>query len=1045
MNASNAAAEPESSAAFPAAVDAPAGTAGLLSFKALNRGEPIEKTFRCLPHWEQAGCTYFITYRLADAMPAEKRRQWQAELDDWLALHPQPWDDATWREYTRTFEGEIQRWLDAGHGSCALKDPAIRRIVSDSFHHFDGQRYRLGDYVIMPNHVHVLFTPLPGHGMKELVTAWKRFTGHAILTKTGHPPPFWQLESYDHIVRSGRQLAHYQNYIRENPAKAHLNPNQWTHYEAESSPAVPAGANNNAAGTAALHSSASFLCLILLFLTLLPAPAQTDFARPAESSAFLTDTRQSATTSSARSTALLVDTRAMEPVRVFAETSPPSFTVDTRAGVPGPLTVAGLVSTNAGQALGGVSIEIKIFGQVWWQGLSGPDGSFFPPEMKAQDYTIVARKSGYLTYGQNVAGVAGGLRSLPLTMVPLSPAPVTQPVSRIVPDTEKTDPGTLVLPAVPGQPERQLKLYHSGRWYAVGELFGPVVNPNAMSIVLSHGWLKSANDWPLNMALLISQNNTLGTPPNIFAWDWKDAADSVALWPDRATKQGIALGQALRRQLGYEYAKRVHFIGHSMGTIVNRFACDTVHQAGTSEAGELRWDAALTLPHLTLLDEAELSSFLGTRVITSATIGAITAGWAGALKEAAVTAYQDWKSPIPATPTSLIDSYISMVGIQRPQAVNICLTAPAVGFMNPIDAHAYAHEWYRNTAQSPFSPVLGFKQSREGGGILPSSAAGLGKASLWYENLDTPHPLDLVREPAPTALEANLFILGAYSIRAGATIGDPILATADAVSNKVLGGYAAGLKWAGDIGGTIIIKGQQAYTTVSEKLGNGWDAFTDKGGQVLDRLNPQRLFDKVSSPTFQIHIGGGSAPSAFRNARNGPATTTEPAAWVTLTIPETAGFMQFDFKVTGPPGDDCVAAAVGGKNVFNLPAKILLSGEMQSTDLIDVSAYAGQTVELYFGLTGGTSTTCELVVDGLRFITIPYPTLALENHGATVSLHWPAAASGWRLEASETMAADSWQGVEPPTPESFTMTNGVNRMEEPRSSEKQYYRLRRTE
>ena len=104
----------------------------------------------------------------------------------------------------------------------------MREIVVESFHHHDGTRYHLGDYVIMPNHVHVLLTPYGGHSMREIVTTWKRFTGHRIVKRLRATAPFW-LKSYDHIVRSERQLCILPAVIRENPEKASLPPAMWTH------------------------------------------------------------------------------------------------------------------------------------------------------------------------------------------------------------------------------------------------------------------------------------------------------------------------------------------------------------------------------------------------------------------------------------------------------------------------------------------------------------------------------------------------------------------------------------------------------------------------------------------------------------------------------------------------------------------------------------------------------------------------------------------------------------------------------------------------
>jgi|GEM_PF-1312689 len=800
----------------------------------------------------------------------------------------------------------------------------------------------------------------------------------------------------------------------------------------------------------------SGMLLAVLLILVLPtlAIAQTDFARPAESDNFLADTRQSQTTSTGGSADFLVDTRAIEPERIIVDSGWSMFEINTLSGAPSPLTVTGRIWSSTGASLSGVSIEIKIYGQAWWRGVSGPDGSFYPPEMKAQNYVVTAQKTGFVTLAKNVAGSAGGVSSLSLVMIPLTTAPSTETVNRDATTGEKFDPGGQVQTSQIGQPEKQLLIYGSGAWHVVGDPDSPVVNTNAMTVVLSHGWTKSPWDWPLTMALLVSQNNTLAGQLNILAWNWQTEASTFLPWPDRATKQGEALGYALRRRLGFDYSQRIHFIGHSMGTLVNRFACDKVHQRGTMDGGEIGWDPAQTKPQMTLLDEAELTSVLGTRIFTSATIGGAVAGWYGALYEAAKTTYQDWKSPVPTTPTSLVDNYISMVGIQRYNAVNVCLTAPAVGSMNPIDAHAYAHQWYRNSAQSPFSPVLGFTQSFERGGTLPPSAYGLSTGSVWYENLDTPSPLDLFLHPDPTSLEANLTILGAYfdnyAIRPAATIGKlgldgeiAVVNTGLSVTNAVLKGYDASINWVGDIGGTGIITGKQVYATTVEKLGEGWDAASDKAVDVINNLNPTRIIDRVSRSIFQIHLGGGGSSGGFRAASSASTpSVTEPSAWFSLEIPADAATMQFDFTVTGPPVDDCIAAAVAGQNVFDLPARFAPQGQVQSTDMIDVSAFAGQTVEFYFGLVGGTSTTCELVIDGLRFITIPMPKLILEDHGAKVSLHWPAAASGWVLEASESLVGDSWQEVLA-GPGSFTAFGGVNRLEEPKPATTQFYRLRR--
>ena len=100
---------------------------------------------------------------------------------------------------------------------------------------------------------------------------------------------------------------------------------------------------------------------------------------------------------------------------------------------------------------------------------------------------------------------------------------------------------------------------------------------------------------------------------------------------------------------------------------------------------------------------------------------------------------------------------------------------------------------------------------------------------------------------------------------------------------------------------------------------------------------------------------------------------------------------------------------MNGTNVFTLPAKFAPDGSPVSTDMIDISAYAGQSVELFFGLVGGTSTNCAVAVNGVRFITIPQPKVGVGLSGTNVAVKWPAAAVGCILEKSDTFAPAGWE------------------------------------
>lgn len=108
--------------------------------------------------------------------------------------------------------------------------------------------------------------------------------------------------------------------------------------------------------------------------------------------------------------------------------------------------------------------------------------------------------------------------------------------------------------------------------------------------------------------------------------------------------------------------------------------------------------------------------------------------------------------------------------------------------------------------------------------------------------------------------------------------------------------------------------------------------------------------------------------------------------------------------------------------------------------MMNISAWAGQEAELMFGLASGTSTAAELLVDGLRLITVPPPVLTVEKDGGNIALRWPASASGWSLEVSDTLTIGSWQPE--PTP-IIEVENGDLIVTKPPDRARRFYRLRR--
>lgn len=114
-----------------------------------------------------------------------------------------------------------------------LTDPTIAQMLVDSLRYFDGPRYLLYDYVVMPNHVHAIIKPIVADGKAERIThvmrSLKSWTARQIHQLRGGSGPVWQVDSYDHIIRNEADLFEKSQYIYNNPAAAGLvqNPADW--------------------------------------------------------------------------------------------------------------------------------------------------------------------------------------------------------------------------------------------------------------------------------------------------------------------------------------------------------------------------------------------------------------------------------------------------------------------------------------------------------------------------------------------------------------------------------------------------------------------------------------------------------------------------------------------------------------------------------------------------------------------------------------------------------------------------------------------------
>ena len=198
----------------------------------------IRHTENRLPHWQQEGATYFVTFRLADAIPWRLRGQWEEERETWLRLHPEPWSAEIEREYHQRFSGAIEQWLDAGHGACLLRKPDCAKIVAETLRHFEGERVAMISFVVMPNHAHALFVQNPVWPLEKLLQSWKRFMTREINKRLGRTGSLWQRDYFDRLVRDEKHFANCVRYIRRNPEKAGLPSKEFILWESEMALAI---------------------------------------------------------------------------------------------------------------------------------------------------------------------------------------------------------------------------------------------------------------------------------------------------------------------------------------------------------------------------------------------------------------------------------------------------------------------------------------------------------------------------------------------------------------------------------------------------------------------------------------------------------------------------------------------------------------------------------------------------------------------------------------------------------------------------------------
>ncbi len=164
---------------------------------------PGWRTRGYLPRHDGPCMVQHIIFRLADALPKSLvERLRQAPAGEQLA--------------------KADAALDRGIGSRALADPRIASIVEGSVRHFDGERYQLIAWCVMPTHVHVLAETKSGWSTSTLAQAWKSFSAKRANEVLGRAGRFWAPEYFDRTMRDEGEVTITREYIENNPVVAGL-------------------------------------------------------------------------------------------------------------------------------------------------------------------------------------------------------------------------------------------------------------------------------------------------------------------------------------------------------------------------------------------------------------------------------------------------------------------------------------------------------------------------------------------------------------------------------------------------------------------------------------------------------------------------------------------------------------------------------------------------------------------------------------------------------------------------------------------------------
>lgn len=670
----------------------------------------------------------------------------------------------------------------------------------------------------------------------------------------------------------------------------------------------------------------------------------------------------------------------------------PIFAVDARAvEQPGSVVVSGRVVNGQGAGLAGVRVNALQNFSSFIGATTDAAGNYQLPALAPGVWELWAMKDGYVTgVRSGLALVAGQSTSCNFT---LATAPPLTNVSAVNRDIEASQSAKIV-PVT----DSQLKVFVGGA-FTTG-----TVDRSKPTVIFTHGWNSDPTVWAEAMAGRMATLNA-----NLLAWDWQTQADTIepVTAMARTRRQGEALGKALFDALGTNYAQSLHFIGHSLGTLVNASAANYLHWRHLRE----QFSAfGYERTHITLLDDAGGVSKLGKAVTFDYTV----TGMDGSLASSVVE--NGYVSPVPDD-AAWVDNYYSFVGKRHPQAVNVLLPK-AVIFADRTNlkvyleqVHRYPCNWYAMTVLTPTQCLLGHRYSFERSGLATAfpSPSPYPLGTDLSQDLISNFELDLVELESPLDWSDAKNYQARFGIPAA--------------------GFSA-IQWAAQGSVNLLSAGVQKVGNVVENVSetlssfavthNGVPVYSETADSTTMYYLPEgtELQTEVRlSPRFQLTVPSSKPSPMPRVAKDGGPGDSNgpPAVWMSVAVPSNTLGMAFNFTlISGDTNDDYLAFGINGTNVFALETRFMPAGQVLSSGMIDISAYAGQSVEFFFGVLGGNSTNTSLAVDGIRFYQEARPALSVASSGNEVRLLWPITHNTFVLETATALT---------PVPDWKQMTN----------------------